>query len=225
MVSYLTFGDGPHLILGHGMAQNKNLWVENGWIEELSKIRTVHIFDFSGHGDKANIKTKNFSVKDMSNNIIEICNEIKCAKFDYIGFSMGARAGFEVAASSNKLDKMISLGMHPGAPQLEEKRFIKRSNAMKKLGDKTGDKKYLTYSEIFKSALSWNGAVDSIKWNRKKHLIIMGEKDDNYNLTKSILSDIDPKILYTLKNVNHKNTFDEPRYSMDVIINFLQDRR
>ena len=138
---------------------------------------------------------------------------------------MGARAGFEVAASSNKLDKMISLGMHPGAPQLEEKRFIKRSNAMKKLGDKTGDKKYLTYSEIFKSALSWNGAVDSIKWNRKKHLIIMGEKDDNYNLTKSILSDIDPKILYTLKNVNHKNTFDEPRYSMDAIINFLQDRR
>ena len=53
----------------------------------------------------------------------------------------------------------------------------------------------------------------------------MGEKDDNYNLTKSILSDIDPKILYTLKNVNHKNTFDEPRYSMDAIINFLQDRR
>ena len=51
MMSYLTFGKGQDLILGHGMAQNKNLWLENGWVKELSKIRRVHIFDFPGHGD------------------------------------------------------------------------------------------------------------------------------------------------------------------------------
>ena len=49
-MSYLTFGKGEDLILGHGMAQNKNLWLENGWVKELSKIRRVHIFDFPGHG-------------------------------------------------------------------------------------------------------------------------------------------------------------------------------
>ena len=53
----------------------------------------------------------------------------------------------------------------------------------------------------------------------------MGEKDDNYNLTKSLLKDIGVEILHTLKEINHKNTFDEPKHSLNAIINFLQDRR
>ncbi|MBK89626.1 MAG: hypothetical protein CL772_00430 [Chloroflexi bacterium] len=225
MVSYLTFGDGPDLILGHGMAQNKNLWIENGWTEELSKIRKVHVFDFSGHGENAKLKNNNFEVKDMAQNIKDISIDIECEKFDYIGFSMGARAGFEAAIKNQKLDKMISLGMHPGSPKLEEKRFIKRSRAMKQLGEKTGDQKYLIYSKIFEKALHWKGAIDSINWNRDKHLIIMGEKDDNYQLTRSLIDHIDVEILYTLKDINHKNTFEEPKHSLNAIINFLQDGR
>ena len=73
----------------------------------------------------------------FTQNINEISNDLDCKKFDYIGFSMGARAGFEAASKNIKLDKLISLGMHPGSPKLEEKRFIKRSNAMKNLGKKT----------------------------------------------------------------------------------------
>ena len=53
MATYLTFGKGPDLILGHGMAQNKNSWIETGWVEKLSSIRTVHVFDFIGHGINA----------------------------------------------------------------------------------------------------------------------------------------------------------------------------
>jgi pimeloyl-ACP methyl ester carboxylesterase len=225
METYLTFGKGSDLILGHGMAQNKELWIKNGWVEELSKIRRVHLFDFSGHGEKANLNNKKFSVTDMAQNINEISNDLDCKKFDYIGFSMGARAGFEAASKNIKLDKLISLGMHPGSPKLEEKRFIKRSNAMKNLGKKTGDSKYLIYSKIFEKALHWQGAIDSIKWEKNKHFIIMGEKDDNYNLTKSLLKDIGVEILHTLKEINHKNTFDEPKHSLNAIINFLQDRR
>lgn len=224
MVSYLTFGDGPDLILGHGMAQNKNLWLENGWVEELSKIRRVHLFDFAGHGEKAILNNNNFEVTDMAENINEISKDIKCENFDYIGFSMGARAGFQAAIKNKKLNKLISLGMHPGEPKLEEKRFIKRSKAMKKLGEKTGDEKYLIYSKIFEKALLWKGAIDSINWDKDKHLIIMGEKDDNYKLTRSLIYDIDVQILYTLKGINHKNTFEEPKHSLNVIINFLQDR-
>ena len=48
MISHLSIGKGPDLILGHGMAQNKELWIRNGWIKRLSKIRRVHIFDFEG---------------------------------------------------------------------------------------------------------------------------------------------------------------------------------
>lgn len=225
METYLTFGKGQDLILGHGMAQNKELWIKNGWVEELSKIRKVHIFDFSGHGEKASLENNDFSVDDMAQNITEISSAINCEKFDYIGFSMGARAGFEAASKNSKLDKLISLGMHPGAPKLEEKRFIKRAHAMKNLANKTGDQKYLIYSKIFERALSWHGAINSINWKKNKHFIVMGEKDDNYNLTESLLSDIGVEILYTLKEINHKNTFDEPKHSIDAIINFLQDRR
>ena len=96
---------------------------------------------------------------------------------------------------------------------------------MKQLGEKTGDQKYLIYSKIFEKALHWKGAIDSINWNRDKHLIIMGEKDDNYQLTRSLIDHIDVEILYTLKDINHKNTFEEPKHSLNAIINFLQDGR
>ena len=43
MTSYLSFGSGPSLILGHGMAQNKKSWIETGWVDRLSSVRTVHV--------------------------------------------------------------------------------------------------------------------------------------------------------------------------------------
>lgn len=225
MMSYLTFGKGQDLILGHGMAQNKNLWLENGWVKELSKIRRVHIFDFPGHGDNLNMDESNFSVQKMANHILEISNDIKSESFDYMGFSMGARAGFELASCENNLNKIISLGMHPGAPYLEKKRFNKRAKAMKNLGEKTGEKKYIIYSKIFEKALNWEGAIDKINWKNEKHKIIIGENDDNYELTKSIMKNKDNKVLCTLEAVNHKNTFNEPKHSLSAIINFLQDNR
>tara|TARA_Y100001970_G_scaffold158003_1_gene193286 strand:+ start:4600 stop:5274 length:675 start_codon:yes stop_codon:yes gene_type:complete len=224
-MSYLTFGEGQDLILGHGMAQNKNLWLENGWVKELSKIRRVHIFDFPGHGDNLDSDESNLSVQEMANYILEIGNDINCESFDYIGFSMGARAGFELASYNNNLKKIISLGMHPGAPYLEAKRFNKRAAAMKNLGEKTGEKKYIIYSKIFEKALDWEGAIHKINWENEKHKIIIGEKDDNYKLTKSIMKEKNNKVLHTLKGVNHKNTFNEPKHSMSAIINFLQDSR
>jgi|TARA_B110000495_G_scaffold202300_1_gene222013 pimeloyl-ACP methyl ester carboxylesterase len=223
MTSYLTFGKGPDLILGHGMAQNKNSWINSGWIEKLSKIRKIHIFDFQGHG--ANLSTKNddlLSVQNMSNNIVKVSRSIKSKSFDYIGFSMGARAGFELAIKSKQLNKLISLGMHPGSPKLEEKRFKKRSIAMEKIGNKTGNKEYFIYSKIFSQALSWDGAFNKINWKKEKHLIVMGEKDDNFELTKNILGKKYLENLVILKGVNHKKTFDEPKHSLNTIIDFLK---
>lgn len=222
MTSYLTFGKGPDLILGHGMAQNKNSWIEAGWIEELSKIRKIHILDFEGHGSNLNTKNDNLlSVENMSKNIIKLSKSINSNSFDYIGFSMGARAGFELATKNKQLRKLISLGMHPGSPKLEEKRFNKRSIAMKNLGNKTGRKEYFIYSKIFNQALSWDGAFNRINWKKEKHLIVMGEKDDNFELTKNILGKKYSENLLILKGINHKKTFDEPNHSISAIINFL----
>ena len=39
----------------------------------------------------------------MANHILEISNDIKSESFDYMGFSMGARAGFELASCKNNL--------------------------------------------------------------------------------------------------------------------------
>ena len=79
--------------------------------------------------------------------------------------------------------------------------------------------------KIFEKALNWEGAIDKINWKNEKHKIIIGENDDNYELTKSIMKNKDNKVLCTLEGVNHKNTFNEPKHSLSAIINFLQDNR
>ena len=35
----------------------------------------------------------------------------------------------------------------------------------------------------------------------------------------------DNKIMHTLEGVNHKNTFNEPKYSLNAIFDFLEDKR
>ena len=224
MATYLTFGKGPDLILGHGMAQNKNSWIETGWVEKLSSIRTVHVFDFIGHGiNEGNINSNKLTVPEMTKNIIKLIEPLQITKFDYIGFSMGARAGFELASRKFNLKKLISLGMHPGSPKLEEKRFKKRSEAMEKLGKKTGEENYFTYSKIFKEALNWEGAFEKIKWKKENHLIVMGEKDDNFELTEKLMKETPKSNFQVLSGINHKNTFEEPKHSINAIINFLQN--
>ena len=70
MTSYLSFGSGPSLILGHGMAQNKKSWIETGWVDRLSSVRTVHVFDFEGHGsNEGKIDSNKLTVPEMTKNI------------------------------------------------------------------------------------------------------------------------------------------------------------
>jgi len=222
MIPHLTIGKGPDLILGHGMAQNKELWIRNGWIKKLSEIRRVHIFDFEGHGKNNLTEEYDLTVESMAKNIISLSEILKIKKYDFMGFSMGARAGFEILKKHTMINKFISLGMHPGTPRLEKKRFEKRSIAMFNLGKRTGNKYYFQLSKILKNALLWDGVIDDINWEKTKHMIIIGEKDVNYQLTRKLLQNINGINLFILKEINHKNTFDIPDHSIDYIINFLK---
>ena len=76
--------------------------------------------------------------------------------------------------------------------------------------------------EILKNALLWDGVIDDINWEQTKHMIIIGEKDVNYQLTRKLLQNINGINLFILKEINHKNTFDIPNHSIDYIINFLK---
>lgn len=89
------------------------------------------------------------------------------------------------------------------------------------LGKKTGNKYYFKLSKILKKALLWDGVIDDIDWENTDHMIIMGEKDVNYQLTRKLLQNINGINLFILKEINHKNTFDMPNHSIDYIINFL----
>ncbi len=93
------------------------------------------------------------------------------------------------------------------------------------LGEKTGNKYYFKLSKILKNALSWDGVIDDIDWKNTDHMIIIGEKDVNYQLTRKLLQNINGINLFILKEINHKNTFDIPDHSIDYIINFLEKGR
>ena len=80
-------------------------------------------------------------------------------------------------------------------------------------------------SKILKNALLWDGVIDDINWEKTKHMIIIGEKDVNYQLTRKLLQNINGINLFILKEINHKNTFDIPNHSIDYIINFLEKGR
>ena len=50
-IHYTITGSGPPLVLLHGWANRyEEMWVGNGWVDELSPIRTIIGVDQRGHG-------------------------------------------------------------------------------------------------------------------------------------------------------------------------------
>ena len=74
----------------------------------------------------------------------------------------------------------------------------------------------------FYGEINFSSSLDLIKWKKENHLIVMGEKDDNFDLTEKLMNQNYKDNFLVLNGVNHKNTFDEPEHSIDAIINFLQ---
>ena len=112
-IYYEVEGEGPPLVLAHGMGFGANLtaWRSTGYTEALKNDYTLILFDIRGHGrsDKASAGS------NPAEDIVAVLDALDIEQAHFLGYSMGASAGFKQAIShADRFKSFILGGMTPG---------------------------------------------------------------------------------------------------------------
>lgn len=88
---YQTTGNGPLVVLLHGLLMDGNSWLSNGFVEAFSNKFCVAYPDMLGHGvsDKP-VEADRYTQEKQASNIKLMINQLGYSKAHIIGYSSGA---------------------------------------------------------------------------------------------------------------------------------------
>ncbi|MCZ6532653.1 MAG: alpha/beta fold hydrolase [SAR324 cluster bacterium] len=88
---------GPFLFLHHGLFGSHRDWYEWGFVKGLAREFRLVIPDARGHGrsDKP-LSPAGYSLSAFASDIIELLNALEIRNVHFLGYSLGALAGFEL---------------------------------------------------------------------------------------------------------------------------------
>jgi pimeloyl-ACP methyl ester carboxylesterase len=113
-IHYRVEGNGPPLVLGHGITDSSDFWYERGYVEALKPKYRLVLIDFRGHGqsDKPH-DPPSYTVAKVASDIVAVLDDLGMKTAAYWGYSMGGRIGFALARHA--LDR-VSCFVIGGAP-------------------------------------------------------------------------------------------------------------
>ncbi len=97
-IHYEVEGEGPPLVLQHGITGNLESWHRRGFVAGLKNSYRLILVDARGHGasDKPH-DSKAYTGGSMAGDVIAVLDDIKLGKSHYFGYSMGGLIGFAIA--------------------------------------------------------------------------------------------------------------------------------
>ena len=107
-IHYHVEGDGPPLVLQHGLTSSLKNWYAYGFVDELQKDYRLIMVDARGHGRSGKPHDpKDYDLKLRVNDVLAVMNDLGVDKAHYLGYSMGGRIGFGIVMHA--LDRFHSL--------------------------------------------------------------------------------------------------------------------
>ena len=110
-------GDGPPLVLQHGLTQCTLDWIECGYVASLRSHFRVILIDARGHGqsDKPH-DAASYNLSLRVSDVTAVLDALDVARANYWGYSMGGYIGFGLAKfCPARLDHLVIGGQHPYA--------------------------------------------------------------------------------------------------------------
>ena len=120
-IHYHIEGDGPDLILQHGLTNSIGNWYAYGFVEELKKSYRLILIDARGHGksDKPH-EPMLYDLKLRVSDVISVMDALSIDKAHYMGYSMGGRIGFGlIMYELDRFDSLIIGGMSADTPNTD----------------------------------------------------------------------------------------------------------
>ncbi len=107
-IHYHVEGEGPPLVLQHGLTNSLKTWYAYGFVEELRKDYRLILVDARGHGRSGKPHDpQDYDLKLRVNDILAVMDNLGVEKAHYMGYSMGGRIGFGIVMHA--VDRFHSL--------------------------------------------------------------------------------------------------------------------
>lgn len=107
-IHYHVEGEGPPLVLQHGLTSSIRNWYAYGFAEELSREYRLILVDARGHGRSGKPhEPESYDLKSRVSDILAVMEDLGIGKAHYLGYSMGGRIGFGIVLYA--LDRFYSL--------------------------------------------------------------------------------------------------------------------
>lgn len=127
-IAAYEFGDAddPAVLAVHGFASSAAAnWLDTGWVRDLTRagLRVIS-YDQRGHGASGKPHSPAaYSIETLTADVGVVMDAYNLAQVDYIGYSLGARVGWQAARRWERRIRRGVLGGMPGGDPLRHFRL------------------------------------------------------------------------------------------------------
>ncbi|MFX1255290.1 MAG: alpha/beta fold hydrolase [Promethearchaeota archaeon] len=114
-IAFDVQGEGPAVILLHGGGHTRQRWHETGYVNRLKSSFTIITIDIRGNGesDKPTNPTA-YTTNKICEDILAVADDCGADRFSILGFSFGGNIARYLTAQSERVDKVIIVGISFG---------------------------------------------------------------------------------------------------------------
>jgi pimeloyl-ACP methyl ester carboxylesterase len=150
-IHYEIEGQGPPLVMQHGLTRSLEMWRIWGYTEELKKDYQLILVDARGHGQSDKPHDPGAYTYEMfAGDYLTILDDLGINKANYFGYSMGAAIGFKSIAryALSRFSSLILGGINPMNYTPEtEKQFWNGVVTGHEIAIEQGMAAYIAYTE------------------------------------------------------------------------------
>jgi pimeloyl-ACP methyl ester carboxylesterase len=111
-IAYDVTGEGSAIVLLHGGWHTRQNWHDIGYVKRLKNNFAVIAIDIRGNGESdKRIDPAYYTTEKMCQDILTVADACNVAQFAIWGFSYGANIGRYLAAQSDRVEKLIIMGI------------------------------------------------------------------------------------------------------------------
>src|SRR5688572_9413079 len=111
-IAYDVTGEGSTIVLLHGGWHTRQNWHDVGYVKRLKDNFTVIAIDIRGNGESGKrIDPIYYTTEKMCQDILAVADACNAERFSIWGFSYGGNIGRYLAAQSERVEKLVIMGI------------------------------------------------------------------------------------------------------------------
>lgn len=227
-IHYEIEGDGPPLVLQHGLLSDIESWHRRGYVERLSPQFQLILIDSRGHGESDKPDDQEaYELRTRVVDIASVLNDLDIEQAHYMGYSMGCWMGYGALIYMPQRFKSLTLGgfsPYTGpavtfedlaqAPGVQENEAYAASLAQ--------------FPHAMKHSMNelrrWGGAVQALRTTDRPLLLFAGTEDTNdaaRDMPLAMVSSTDATF-FPVEGADHTGAADAVDVVAPRVIEFVQ---